>query len=478
MTLNIDLEDVPDAILEAVKARILANRRRLLDQQQQQQPAALQPKPQFRKFGADSSTWKRPQPAAVPSAQQTKIGAFQTIQSSQTSEESFADLQGNYQAGYLGTNIIVTHSKMGGVSSYNRTTEATAQLFSASRQSSVSIPLPLLSYSVPTGYQPQYQELGASIESGSSGPVKVYRFRWIINNVTTVVETNRIGFLCLPVQADRFIVIVLFSHSVIIDTSSISCFPVQVFQSYFGESIEGWPSSELIAAIQADYLSGDRTVHYTQSPTSFDYSQAFPNLNYVGTSETNTETSVQSAGKFYKAFIFSNNAIREITVKGPLLALVSTDQYFGETPPATVDGKSLQSNVGQPATPYVFDQLNQRIGFTSVDQIKSFPANKKPILSDVRAGFFAMTQSDLPSYGNEPIWAEYAGNTSSVPSPTHNDSALYPKYRKLANAGVPFPVDGLNTGIINFNWVWDWDDPAYCRRMCLALGFTAADLTP
>ena len=45
----------------------MANRRRLLDQQQQQQPAALQPKPQFRKFGADSSTWKRPQPAAVPS---------------------------------------------------------------------------------------------------------------------------------------------------------------------------------------------------------------------------------------------------------------------------------------------------------------------------------------------------------------------------------------------------------------------------
>lgn len=67
MTLNIDLEDVPDAILEAVKARILANRRRLLDQQEQQQRPALQPKPQFRKFGADSKTWKRPQPAAVPS---------------------------------------------------------------------------------------------------------------------------------------------------------------------------------------------------------------------------------------------------------------------------------------------------------------------------------------------------------------------------------------------------------------------------
>ena len=67
MTLNINLEDVPDAILEAVKARIMANRRRLLDQQDQLRQPPLQPKPQFRKFGADSRSWKRPQPAAVAS---------------------------------------------------------------------------------------------------------------------------------------------------------------------------------------------------------------------------------------------------------------------------------------------------------------------------------------------------------------------------------------------------------------------------
>ena len=67
MTLNIDLEDVPDAILEAVKARIMANRRRLLDRQELLRQPPLQPKPQSRKFGADSKTWKRPQPAAVAS---------------------------------------------------------------------------------------------------------------------------------------------------------------------------------------------------------------------------------------------------------------------------------------------------------------------------------------------------------------------------------------------------------------------------
>jgi hypothetical protein len=68
MTLNVNLEDVPFAILEAVRGRIMSNRRRLQEnQEQQQQRPALQPKPQFRKFGADGRTWKRPEPAAIAS---------------------------------------------------------------------------------------------------------------------------------------------------------------------------------------------------------------------------------------------------------------------------------------------------------------------------------------------------------------------------------------------------------------------------
>jgi hypothetical protein len=67
MTLNVNLEDVPWAILEAVRGRIMSNRRRLEESQQEQQRPALQPKPQFRKFGADGRTWKRPEPAAVAS---------------------------------------------------------------------------------------------------------------------------------------------------------------------------------------------------------------------------------------------------------------------------------------------------------------------------------------------------------------------------------------------------------------------------
>lgn len=65
MTLNIDLEDVPFAILEAVKARILRNRR-LLDLYNQQNPQpSLRPRPQFAKIGANSRSWRLPKTAAM-----------------------------------------------------------------------------------------------------------------------------------------------------------------------------------------------------------------------------------------------------------------------------------------------------------------------------------------------------------------------------------------------------------------------------
>jgi hypothetical protein len=65
MTLNVNLEEVPDAILEAVMARILRNRQKMQDNQQQIQRPLLQPKPQVRNQGADNRTWKKPEPAAT-----------------------------------------------------------------------------------------------------------------------------------------------------------------------------------------------------------------------------------------------------------------------------------------------------------------------------------------------------------------------------------------------------------------------------
>lgn len=65
-SVNLDLQEVPFAILEVVKARILANRRRLgTGQEQQKPPPSLKPRPQLRKFGASSKNYRRPEPAAT-----------------------------------------------------------------------------------------------------------------------------------------------------------------------------------------------------------------------------------------------------------------------------------------------------------------------------------------------------------------------------------------------------------------------------
>jgi len=55
---NLDLEDVPFAILEVVKARILANRARI---GQTRPRPSTRPRPQFRKTGASSKGWRKPQ---------------------------------------------------------------------------------------------------------------------------------------------------------------------------------------------------------------------------------------------------------------------------------------------------------------------------------------------------------------------------------------------------------------------------------
>lgn len=63
---NLALEEVPFAILEAVKARIMANRRRLgVGRDGERPPPSLKPRPQLRKFGASSKSYRRPEPAAT-----------------------------------------------------------------------------------------------------------------------------------------------------------------------------------------------------------------------------------------------------------------------------------------------------------------------------------------------------------------------------------------------------------------------------
>jgi hypothetical protein len=66
VSLNVTIQDVPFAILEAVKARILAQRAQRRGLQEGKPRAAKGPRPQFRRFGASSKAYRRPRPAALP----------------------------------------------------------------------------------------------------------------------------------------------------------------------------------------------------------------------------------------------------------------------------------------------------------------------------------------------------------------------------------------------------------------------------
>jgi hypothetical protein len=67
---NITLEEVPFAILEAVKARILENRRKLGESSKRR--PSTRPKPQFRMFGASDRHWSRPRYATNVDAEEYK----------------------------------------------------------------------------------------------------------------------------------------------------------------------------------------------------------------------------------------------------------------------------------------------------------------------------------------------------------------------------------------------------------------------
>lgn len=80
---NVDLEEVPFAILEAVRARILANRARINDARLR---PSTRPRPQFRKTGASNSSWRLPQHGAA--AVDDGVALWQVRETQLTAEAS------------------------------------------------------------------------------------------------------------------------------------------------------------------------------------------------------------------------------------------------------------------------------------------------------------------------------------------------------------------------------------------------------
>lgn len=92
MSLLVDLQVVPDRILETVKARILANRARL--QQQAELKGPTRPRVQRARFNASATTYRRPEPSAQGGDVPSCVWFFQDQRYSQLSPGYFSDNAG------------------------------------------------------------------------------------------------------------------------------------------------------------------------------------------------------------------------------------------------------------------------------------------------------------------------------------------------------------------------------------------------
>lgn len=211
----------------------------------------------------------------------------------------------------------------------------------------------------------------------------------------------------------------------------------------------------------------------TFSPT---LQQVFSTLNPPPTSGATTTT--------INGQSFTFNAFYNPGILGGSSDIFSGGDGFRKT----IDGQNGGENLVY--TPYVFELINDYVPFAS-GQLKQFDPKLRWGLPDESAGGYARFvpgSSATPTYQaayddgltmHHALWK----NRNEVPDRRVFDPAYaylgLPAPRRVNKASLILASERVSQSQISqLVTVWDWDDPAYCRQMCLALGFAEADLTP
>lgn len=529
MTLNVDLEDVPFAILEAVKARILASRRRAGEQQQRPTPST-RPRPQQRKFGASSGRWVRPEPAAVP-LEELLIGHAVDAQTAATNVVSslLAQPSLNFNAGLITQQQIATLTSIG----WTVLSGDWSQTVSYSAATSVpSLPTATWNYSITpkTGQVRRvvitYRVFRAGSTSNCTENGVTYPAGSFVQEygTITVIELTGLGGVALTEdvisqagglgqsyssQWDALIASAPpmppchFSSNVYSEETGRSESTVTV--TIAGQYVVNWSNTALLAATNSLQTrsfvlpaGGEACILVMMQR----YSHAYVTKAYSGSYETyqSPHTMTQAvipwppasgtplsirATVVNKAYLCTRRSVREITVPAALVRIlnvlnptftyssalggsVSYPDYFPLG--AVTNGSHYFFSVDRTETwtPSVFASLNAIRQFIDPSQLRSLAPGKRPVLTDYRYGYYAESETDRSLY-----YAEWTGDRDNVdPQQTTN-------MQRLPMVGVMVPQNpGQVVPGFTLNAVWDWDDPIYCRAMCSALGFTAADLTP
>jgi hypothetical protein len=521
VTLNIDLEEVPFAILEAVKARILANRRRLQRDQQQPRPS-LRPRPQFTKIGANSKSWRLPKPAAMVLDDSSNLGHFWLLNIDTTQGQT---LTYRYFSGadpfptgnnYPGSINTTSSSVPSSYKSYFATGDA-KQVASVQLQVA-DYPDPpdpnadleiVLSSSgvqewtarimqVPGGYlyQGTYWEFYwvydgyeqcSPVSGGNVYSTITDSIDWSLllrqeKAVTSLVHSYDRRHLVLPAGNGNFIVVVLLSCSWIMKQR-------YVYENRFAGAI--LPTQSYFNVVTKAFICNDtkcRPIEISQTLSEI-IDQINPNYELQSVQRgwlfaeeivipKTTSCPFPLAEPWETDNIYNVNDGVKTRVGWRPYAIhtygldyrsdTSNDTYYVQPDlpdyePTVHSGLRAEAAI----TPAVYATLNSVYQFIDSDAIKSFPETGRwivelePVSNVSRTyGYYSLAgDPEQNTGGNVEISSSF---NFTISAPYHPD--------------FPDPASESFSGTLYT--VWDWDDPDYCRRMLAALGFQQSDLQP
>jgi len=489
VTLKVDLEDVPFAILEAVKERILGNRRRLQGQPEPRPRPSLRPRPQLRKFGASSQRWVRPEPAAVPTGQRN-IGHLWRFT---TDEPLFNDgvtygFQSFTIQPALGPNppVLVSGPAVARVQNlligYRRTT----RLYCGNGSQYVEIEhgntqaqlIPTYSGFPYVQGQSPLQSVAANVFCG---------------------QVDAFNIIILPAGEDRFVVLFVAYNSMAAVNDYVP--------------VNGPTSTDILGRDFASATFPDYGPPYQPTPGSAVYYSDLQSFT----------TDIRSSS-VKRCFICSNSRIREISFPSKMSSLLNTilppaqtERRIVQTGALSPSGAILVAPVDVPVftpsisggrvgmyalysdanTPEVYNfSINpENTAYLSAESINAWqsliggvvrpiPSSLRWVMEDTSAGgayapgavgnqdFF---DTNLPfRYGTWRVpnqQPEYREDYTYDPASYSRDIEAH----RMRRIGVS-PVEEFEGS--ELYTVSDWGEPDYCRRVCLAMGFTDADLRP
>ncbi len=412
MSVNIWLEDVPDAILEAVKARLMRRRKDLLEDNEQKKREASEPGPQLVEFGGDSDEWRRPEPGVV-GGQRTFVG--HSVQKQQVStinyEQNYAGFSAplsppifigssqfylrNLQTGSVPDSIswtIWTGNREASITTSLLTSNVSPEPFNVSKRSRTFLIGPF------GNVGDLYLEADANDYDGTFG--MPFRFRtdtYWSSTISAISRLTDVYRIVLPVGKQSAVVVCMSRYK-----ASVSTRRADAFYSYVGNNTP-------ILSELGEWLDAGITTFYFNTASATDNNEyLYGQISAVDPEyEPNfdqdpwavKETAFARANK---AFIVSKSSVREIEIKGSLLTLVNHMNpiesnlssirrlvTFPLEGIVTFSGPSV--NYHEPKiyeTINLYATLYNLPAFIDSSLIKQFRSKTKKIITDFRNGFY------------------------------------------------------------------------------------------